>query len=157
MPIVLDDFSAGNSTLNHLSQLPLTALKLALNIVQRAPFGMMDFRVLRHLVSLGHQLNLDVIAEGIEDRELYDIILSTGCSAAQGFYFSYPIPLDELLATLQKPSPWSRYPFGLEYLGQIDHIDLRRDVIRETLIIYTQKDETIRQRALRTITWFGSH
>lgn len=148
IPLVLNDFSAGNTTLNYLSQLPLWAIKLSMNIVQRAPLGRLDFRVLRHLVSMGHQLNLNVIAEGVETRELYDLVLSTGCTAAQGFYFSYPLPLPEFIALLEKRSAWVNYPFGLEYLAQIDHIDFRRDVIREALIIYNTRDPEAQHRAL---------
>jgi EAL domain-containing protein (putative c-di-GMP-specific phosphodiesterase class I) len=147
-PVVLNDFSAGNTTLNYLSQLPLSAIKLSMNIVKRAPLSRMDFRVLRHLISMGHQLRLDVIAEGVEDDELYNLILSTGCTAAQGFYFSYPLPLNEFLDVLRKRPRWLNYPFGLEYLAQIDHIDFRRDAIREALIIFSNRDEDIRERAL---------
>lgn len=150
-PVVLNDFSAGNTTLNYLSQLPLAAIKLSMNIVQRAPLSRMDFRVLRHLVSMGHQLRLDVIAEGIENHELYDLVLSTGCTAAQGYYYSYPLPLPDFLAALETQTVHDHYPFGLEYLAQIDHIDFRRDVIREALIIYNSQDEAVRQRALERL------
>ncbi len=148
IPIVLNDFSAGNTTLNYLSRLPLSALKLSMDIVQRAPMSKMDFRIFRHLVGMGHQLHLDVIAEGVENQELYDLILSTGCTAAQGYYFSKPLPLVEFIELLERRPRWGEYPFGLEYLAQIDHIDFRRDVIREALMIYTIADEAIRQRAM---------
>lgn len=148
MPIVLNDFSAGNTTLNYLSQLPLSAIKLSMNIVHRAPLSRMDFRVLRHLVSMGHQLRLNVIAEGLENEELYELILSTGCTAAQGYHLSYPLPLSEFLILLKQKPRQVNYPFGLEYLAQIDHVDFRRDVIREALIIYNNPDADVRQRAL---------
>jgi EAL domain-containing protein (putative c-di-GMP-specific phosphodiesterase class I) len=148
MPLVLNDFSAGNSTLNYLSQLPLSTIKLSMNIVQNAALSRMDFRILRHLVSIGQQLQLNVIAEGIENDELYNLILSTGCAAAQGYHFSYPLPLAEFCALLEQKPRWTNYPFGLEYLSQINHIDFRRDVIREALIIYTTLDEAVRRRAL---------
>lgn len=153
MPIVLDDFSAGNTTLNYLSQLPLSAIKLSMNIVNRAPLSQMDFRVLRHLVSMGHQLRLNVIAEGLENEELYELILSTGCSAAQGYHLSYPLPLSEFLALLKQKPRRENYPFGLEYLAQIDHVDFRRDVIREALIIYGSHDEEVRKRAIARLPY----
>ena len=155
LPLVLNDFSAGNTTLNYLSQLPLSAIKLAMNIVQRAPLSRMDFRVMRHLVSMGHQLRLDVIAEGIENDELYNLTLSTGCSAAQGYLFSYPLPLEEFCALVEQKPRWTNYPFGLEYLAQIDHIDFRRDVIRGALTLYTTSDADIRQRALERLPLLG--
>jgi EAL domain-containing protein (putative c-di-GMP-specific phosphodiesterase class I) len=148
IPVVLNDFSAGYTTLNGLSRLPLTAIKLALNIVQRATTSRKDFRILRHLVNMGHQLELEIIAEGVETEEMYDLTLSTGSTAAQGYYFSYPLSLPEYLALLRKNSLWSNYPFGVEYLTQIDLIDFRRDVIRAALTISKYKKEEVRQRAL---------
>ena len=103
--------------------------------------------MLRHLVSLGHQLHYDVIAEGVENAEFHQLILSTGCTFAQGFYYSHPLPLEDFMALLQKQPSWVDYPFGLVYLAQIDLIDLRRDVLREALIIHSTRDEQIRQQA----------
>ncbi len=58
------------------------------------------------------------------------------------------MPLVEFIELLERRPRWGEYPFGLEYLAQIDHIDFRRDVIREALMIYTIADEAIRQRAM---------
>ena len=149
--LVLNDFSAGNTSVQHLSQLPLSMLKLSMNIVKQGPTSRMDFRILRHIVSMGHQLRLGVIAEGVEDKEIYDLILSTGCTAVQGYFLSHPLPLTKFVDLIKKKPRWVNYPFGLEYLAQIDHIDLRRDVIREALIIYTQHDEEIQQRAIERL------
>lgn len=147
IPVVLNDFSAGNTTLNYLSQLPLSALKLSLDIVQRAPVTLRDFKIFRHLVSMAHQLKLNVIAEGVENQELYDLILSTGCTSAQGFYFSIPLPKSEFIEFINRQHRWGKYPFGIEYLAQIDLIDFRRDFIREALIIYTNPDDDVKKRA----------
>ena len=147
IPVVLDDFSAGYTTLKILSRLPLTAIKLDLNIVQQAAISKTDFRVLRHLVSMGHQLDLKIIAEGIETEEMYDLILSTGATSAQGYYFSHPLPLSDFLTMLQNSPTWSNYPFGLEYLAQIDLVDFRRDVIRAALTIHKYAQGGIRQHA----------
>jgi EAL domain-containing protein (putative c-di-GMP-specific phosphodiesterase class I) len=148
IPVVLNDFSAGYTTLSLLSRLPLKAIKLALNIVQRATASKKDFRVLRHLVSMGHQLGLEVISEGIETEEMYDLTLSTGSTSAQGYFFGHPLALKAYLALLEKGPHWSNYPFGIEYLAQMDLIDFRRDVIRAALTIMKYKQDEIRQRAL---------
>ena len=145
---MLNDFSAGYTTLNVLSHLPLTAIKLALNIVQMATSSRKDFRILRHLVNMGHQLDLDIIAEGIETDEMYDLTLSTGSTHAQGYYFSHPLPLSDYIALLQKEPHWSNYPFGMEYLTQIDLIDFRRDVIRAALTIRKYEEDEARQHVL---------
>jgi EAL domain-containing protein (putative c-di-GMP-specific phosphodiesterase class I) len=147
IPLSLDDFSAGHTSVEYLSQLPLKILKLATTIVKRSTESAIDFRVLRHLVSLGHQLRLDVVAEGVEDHEIYDLVLSTGASYAQGFYLAHPMPLSRFIEFAAAKRQWVSYPFGLEYLAQIDHIDVRRDVIREALIVHTHADPQIRARA----------
>ena len=149
--IALDDFSAGHSTLENLTNLPISILKLAMKITRLAPSTRNDFRLLRHLVSLAHQLNLDTIAEGVETKEEFHLLTSTGCTATQGFYFSHPLPLEEFQDLLSKQPSWSEYPFGLEYLAQIDHIDFRRDIIREALTIHTNPDPNARKRALKRL------
>ena len=147
LKIVLNDFSAGHSTFSYLSELPFSALKIAMPLVQRMATSKLDFRLLRHLVSLGHQLKYDVIAEGVENTELHRLILSTGCASAQGYYYSRPLPLEDFITLLKKQPSWVDYPFGLVYLAQLDIIDFKRDVLREALIIYSNQDEQIRQRA----------
>lgn len=147
LKIILNDFSAGHSTFDYLSQLPFSGLKIAMPLVRRTASSKLDFRLLRHLVSLGHQLDYDVVAEGVEDAELHRLILSTGCSSAQGYYYSRPLPLESFITLLKKQPSWVDYPFGLVYLAQIDIIDFKRDVLRESLIIYSSQDEQIRERA----------
>lgn len=146
--IIMDDFSAGFTSLKYLSQLPLAAIKLSKQIVQRALGSKMDFQIVRHLVSMGHQLEFDIIAEGVETREIYDLLLSTGCDFGQGYYFGKPLPLSEFLELLQRRPRWLSYPFGLEYLAQFDHIDFRRDVMRTVLTLLAYEDKEIRQNAL---------
>ncbi|MBI5935882.1 MAG: EAL domain-containing protein [Chloroflexi bacterium] len=147
LKIVLNDFSAGHSTFSYLSQLPFSALKIAMPLVQRIGTSKLDFRLLRHLVSLGHQLEYDVIAEGVENAELHRLILSTGCASAQGYYYSHPLPLEDFTSLLNKQPSWVDFPFGLVYLAQFDIVDFSRDTIREALIIYSNQDEKTRQRA----------
>lgn len=145
--IVLNDFSAGHSTVYYLSQLPFSALKIAMPLIQRTATSKMDFRLLRHLVSLGHQLHYDVIAEGVEDSEIHNLILSTGCSSAQGFYYSRPIPLEDFITLFNKQPSWVDFPYGMTYQTQLDLIDVTRDVIREAMIIFSNQDQQIKQRA----------
>lgn len=146
--LVLDDFSAGYTSFSTLTSLPLKAIKIALEITQRAAHSRLDFRLLRHLISTAHQLRLDIVAEGVEDMETHSLILANGCTHAQGFYYSPGIPFNQLISLIKQGPVWSEYPFGLEYLALIDHIDFRRDIIRASLMIYNNRDQEIRERAL---------
>jgi hypothetical protein len=116
-------------------------------LVHKMATSRLDFRLFRHLISLGHQLDYEVIAEGVENDELHKLILSTGCTSAQGYYYSHPLPLESFISLLKEQPSWVDHPFGLFYLSKLDIIDFRRDVLRETLIIYSDQDEQNNQRA----------
>ena len=146
--ILLNDFSAGYTTLSTLTQLPLKAIKLAMDIVQRAPTTRSDFRLFRHLVSMAHQLHLDVIAEGVENQETHTLILATGCTHSQGYFYGHPMPLADFVELLAKKPHRLEYPFGLEYLAQLDLVDFHRDILKSTMMIYTTQDKEIRERVL---------
>lgn len=148
LSIILNDFSAGYTSFNTLTHLPLKAIKVAMDVTQRAAKSKNDFRLFRHLVSMAHQLQLNIIAEGVEDEETHILMAALGCTHVQGFYYDRPMPLADFIELLQKGPSWLEYPFGLEYLAQYDHIDFRRDVIRAALMISTHQDKDLRERSL---------
>lgn len=148
LSIVLNDFTSGYTTFSTLTQLPIKALKIAMEVTQRAPTSRMDFRLFRHLVSMANQLRLSIIAEGVENYETHSLMAAVGCTHTQGFYYARPMPLDNFIELLNKTPDWLEYPFGLEYLAQFDHIDFRRDVIRASLMIYRNQEKELRERAL---------
>lgn len=145
--IALDDFSAGRFTLDHLGQLPFSMLKIALPLVQRIATSADDLGVLSHLVDVGHQLNYSVVAEGVETEELHELVLSTGCTSAQGYYYGYPMPLSAFADLMAKHPIWENYPFGSIRLAQVDIADFTRGVLREVMIEHSSGDEQVRQRA----------
>ena len=154
--ILLDDFSAGYTTLSTLTQLPLKAIKLDMNIVQRAPLSRSDFRLFRHLVGMAHQLHLDIIAEGVENEETHTIILATGCTHGQGYFYGRPMPIADFVELLGKKLHRLEYPYGFEYLVQLDLIDFRRDVLKAAMMIYTNPDKEFRERVLARLPELGS-
>ncbi len=155
LSIILNDFSSGYTNFSTLTKLPLKAIKIDMNVTQRASKSRMDFRLFRHLVSMAHQLRLNIIAEGVENQETHSLMAAVGCTHAQGFFYARPMPLFKFIETLNNKSAWLEYPFGLEYLAQFDHIDFRRDVIRASLMIYTHQDEEIRERAINRLPESG--
>jgi EAL domain-containing protein (putative c-di-GMP-specific phosphodiesterase class I) len=56
-----------------------------------------DASIVKTVIDLGHNLGLQVVAEGVEDRDTLELLDSLGCDQAQGFYISRPIPPDELM------------------------------------------------------------
>jgi EAL domain-containing protein (putative c-di-GMP-specific phosphodiesterase class I) len=93
--ISLDDFGTGFSSLSYLRRLPLDDLKLDQSFVRQLPADQTTEKIARSIVSLGHDLNLDVIAEGVENQAQLEALQNMGCTCFQGFLFSRPVTLQE--------------------------------------------------------------
>lgn len=97
--IALDDFGTGYSSLSYLQKLPLDRLKVdrafVTDIAKEGQSLIADT-----IISLGKQMNLKVIAEGIEEVEQQDHLISQGCHEVQGYFYAKPMPEDEFLVYL---------------------------------------------------------
>lgn len=102
--ISLDDFGTGNSSLNYLTKLPLTQLKIDKSFVDRLPDSHRDAMVVQAIIGMGRGLELDVIAEGVENEAQHRFLTGLGCHAFQGYLFGRPQPIEafesELMAAL---------------------------------------------------------
>lgn len=94
--IALDDFGTGFSSLNYLRQLPLDRIKVDRSFVQALdrPSGAI---VAETIVRLGQRLNLQTIAEGIENERQEQLLHTMGCAEAQGFLYAKPLPPNDLM------------------------------------------------------------
>ena len=99
----IDDFGTGYSSLAYLHRFPITSLKIDRSFVNRVASGGEDEVIVRTIVSLAHNLGMDVIAEGVETAEQLERLTALGCEFGQGFYFSKPVPADEASQLLQLP------------------------------------------------------
>ncbi len=98
--LALDDFGTGYSSLSYLHQFPLDVLKVDRSFVVAlsAESGSNAQAVLRAICSLGRSLGMHVVAEGIETQRQLETLRLLGCDYGQGFLFSRPRPLDDLLS-----------------------------------------------------------
>jgi diguanylate cyclase (GGDEF)-like protein len=94
--LTLDDFGTGYSSLSYLSQLPVTRLKLDRSFVAGLPDDRDANAMARAVVSLGHSLGLETVAEGIETSEQVGHLLEIDCELAQGHLFSHPVEVDRI-------------------------------------------------------------
>jgi len=90
--LALDDFGTGFSSLSHLKNLPLNKLKIDRSFVCDIDQDHNALRFIRTIVQLGKNLNMTVVAEGIETQEQYQLLAAEGCEQAQGFYLAKPQP-----------------------------------------------------------------
>lgn len=93
--IEMDDFGSGYSSLNMLNELPIDILKLDLKFLREGQERGKRRSILSFVVSLARWLNLQVIAEGVETADQVEKLRNVGCSYAQGYYFSPPLPKRE--------------------------------------------------------------
>lgn len=98
--ISLDDFGTGNSSLNVLTKLPLTQLKIDKSFVDHLPSNQRDVMVAQTIIHMGRGLGLDVIAEGVESVNQFDCLVHLGCQAFQGYLFGRPMPVRAFEANL---------------------------------------------------------
>jgi diguanylate cyclase (GGDEF)-like protein/PAS domain S-box-containing protein len=87
----LDDFGTGHSPLAYLKRFPLDRLKVAQAFMRGIPADPQDTSIARAVVTLAHSLGLEVVAEGVESSEQYELLRSLGCDYVQGYLFSRPL------------------------------------------------------------------
>jgi diguanylate cyclase (GGDEF)-like protein len=92
----LDDFGAGYASITHLLELPMDYLKLDRSLISHIDQNPRNRALVAGIIETAHRLNMKVIAEGIEREQEHRVALSLSCDYLQGYYFSRPLPVDEL-------------------------------------------------------------
>jgi diguanylate cyclase (GGDEF)-like protein/PAS domain S-box-containing protein len=90
--LAIDDFGTGYSSLAYLKRYPLDVLKIDAAFIRDLAHDADDAVITAASISLGHNLGLEVVAEGVETREQYDMLRTLGCDTVQGYYVSEPLP-----------------------------------------------------------------
>jgi len=94
--ISIDDYGKGYSSLSYLSSFPFTGIKIDQAFAKDILTNSASRKIIQSTIKLASDLNLDVTVEGIEDKEVADLIKSYDCKFAQGYYFKRPLPKEEM-------------------------------------------------------------
>jgi diguanylate cyclase (GGDEF)-like protein/PAS domain S-box-containing protein len=96
----IDDFGTGYSSLSYLHSFPFDALKIDRSFVNNLDAGGEHIKMVETIISIAHNFNMKVIAEGVETEQQQRQLQQLGCEYLQGFLFSRPLPANELFALL---------------------------------------------------------
>ena len=88
--ISLDDFGVGQSSLVYLKKLPVTQIKIDQSCVHDVLTDSNDAAIIQMILAVGKTIQCDIVAEGVEQLEQFELLKSYGCCYFQGFYFSKP-------------------------------------------------------------------
>jgi diguanylate cyclase (GGDEF)-like protein/PAS domain S-box-containing protein len=92
----IDDFGTGYSSLVYLQRLPVTEIKADRSFVVSMATVDEDAVIVRSIIDLAHNLGMKVVAEGVEDAVTMDLLIAYGCDEVQGYYFSRPLPAEDI-------------------------------------------------------------
>nr|WP_236707908.1 EAL domain-containing protein [Brevibacillus choshinensis] len=101
--ISLDDFGTGYSSLSYLKQFPIHKLKIDRSFISDITKNASDQAIVATIISMARHLNMEVIAEGIETKGQLDFLMENSCQEIQGYYFSRPLPAEEVEAAFFAP------------------------------------------------------
>ncbi|MDF2208159.1 putative bifunctional diguanylate cyclase/phosphodiesterase [Limnospira platensis] len=92
----MDDFGTGYSSLSYLHRFPIDTLKVDQSFVRRMDDSQQNTEIVKTIIMLGHNLNMDIVAEGIEAEGNVQTLKNLNCEYGQGYFFSKPLPVTAL-------------------------------------------------------------
>jgi EAL domain-containing protein (putative c-di-GMP-specific phosphodiesterase class I) len=99
--IAIDDFGTGYSSLSYLKKLPVKTLKIDQSFIRDIPEDEEDEAIVKAIIVLANSLNMEVIAEGVENEKQLTFLLQNHCNNIQGYYYAKPMPADEMKAYIK--------------------------------------------------------
>ncbi|GAC1299652.1 MAG: hypothetical protein NVSMB19_04390 [Vulcanimicrobiaceae bacterium] len=101
--ISIDDFGEGYSALSYLKMFPATTIKIHRRYIENVRADAYDDAIVRSIVDLAHRINMDVVAEGVEDADVLEVLRTIGCDRVQGYGCARPMTLDALREFFASP------------------------------------------------------
>jgi len=95
--IMVDDFGTGYSSLSYIHKLPVDAIKIDISFIKNMMVDERVREIVSEIIRMSKTLNIETVAEGVETKEQFEILKSFECDYVQGYYFSKPKPIEEIL------------------------------------------------------------
>lgn len=105
MEIAIDDFGTGYSSLSYLYYFPIDILKIDRSFIQAMHEEKASLELVKSIIGLGKNMNMSVVAEGVETLEDSDVLKALGCDEAQGYYFARPMPEKDVIELIKDWQP----------------------------------------------------
>lgn len=131
--LAMDDFGTGYSSIDTFSQWPFKVIKLDMDMIKRMNECPKSTTIVQSSIRMAHKLGISIVAEGVETAEVYDFLMHSGCTEAQGFWMGRPLPMEEFITFIRKEQRWSGLPVGLIHIAQLDHIHWRKSLIDQII------------------------
>jgi len=104
--IAIDDFGTGYSSLSYLKTFPIDTLKIDRSFIKDLSSGNKNAAIIKSIITMAHSLGLNVVAEGVENREQLAFLRRLGCTEIQGFIFSRAVPADIFVDLMKRDHTW---------------------------------------------------
>ena len=98
--VALDDFGTGYASFSYLKKFKLDILKIDRIFIQNG--SDVDFKIVNNIKNIAHLLNMETVIEGVETEEQFRELSNIGCDYFQGYYFSHPLPANEVIGYLNR-------------------------------------------------------
>jgi len=99
--VYLDDFGTGYSSLNHVNQLPIDLIKIDKSFIDNLHTNKRDEVMVKHIINMADDFNLNVIAEGVEYQDQFALLQSLGAQMLQGYHFYRPLSEEDALSSIR--------------------------------------------------------
>lgn len=100
--IAIDDFGTGYSSLSYLKTLPIHKLKIDRSFVRDVTYDVNDAAIVRAIIAMGNALNMEIVAEGIEENAQQQYLLQHGCRGGQGYLYGKPMNVEDLMEFMRR-------------------------------------------------------